>query len=64
MSAPYLDVEGADRAAIRLERAALSANSAADRLEEATRQIRFLTEDGYGNNVCRLIELLSKETSP
>lgn len=58
---PYLDVEGADRASFRLERAAQSANSAADRLESAVQQLRTMTEDGYGNNVCRLIELLSKE---
>ena len=54
---PYLDVEGAERAAHRLESAAKEAIQAADRIEEAIRQFRFLTDSGYGNNVERFIEV-------
>ena len=56
----YVDVEGLEKAAIRAERAATALNQAADRVEEAVRQLRMLTENGYGNNTERLIELLSK----
>ena len=51
-----LNAEDAHRAANRLEAAAKSANDAADRLEEAVRQMRTLTDSGYGNNVERFIE--------
>lgn len=63
MSNYYLLVAAADdanRAANRLEEAAKSANEAAERMESALHQLRMLVEDGYGNNVSRLIELLSK----
>lgn len=56
----YLDTEGANRAAARLEQAAKDANAAADRIEQAVRELRALTDHGYGNNVCTLIELLQK----
>jgi hypothetical protein len=56
----YLDTEGANRAASRLESAAKDANYAAGRIEEAVRELRALTDHGYGNNVCALIELLQK----
>lgn len=55
---PYLDTEGAMRAARKLEDAAQEATRAADRLETVLHQLRVLTEDGYGNNMCALIELL------
>lgn len=55
---PYLDVEGAMRAARKLEDAAKEANRAADRLETVLYQLRPLIDDGYGNNMCALIELL------
>jgi len=51
-------------AARRLEDAARSANQAADRMETVLHQLRMMTEDGYRNNVTRLIELLSKEPTP
>lgn len=54
--------EDAHRAATRLEQAAKSANEAAERMESALHQLRVLVDDGYGNNVTRLIELLSKES--
>lgn len=57
-----LNAEDAHRAASRLESAVKDAMNAAERIEEAVRQFRMLTEDGYGNNVTRLIELLSKPT--
>ncbi len=56
----FLDVEGASRAANRLESAAKEATAAADRLEQVVREIRVLTDHGYGNNVSTLIELLQK----
>jgi len=57
--AAFLDVEGAERAARRLESAAESAHRAADRLEEVTRQLTVLVGSGYGNNVETLIEKLT-----
>lgn len=57
-----LNAEDAYRAASRLESAAKDANNAAERIEEAVRQLRMLTEDGYGNNVSILIEKLSRIT--
>jgi predicted deacetylase len=60
----YLDVEGANRAAHRLECAAQDAKNAAARIEDAVAQLRALTEDGYGNNVSRLIELLTTQPTP
>jgi len=51
----------AHRAADRLESAAKSANEAAGRMESVLHQLRALVDDGYGNNVSRLIELLAKD---
>jgi hypothetical protein len=53
--------EDAHRAANRMEQAAKSANEAAERMESVLHQLRMLVDDGYGNNVTRLIELLSKD---
>jgi hypothetical protein len=57
----HFDTEAAENAAYRMERAARSANEAADRLEEVLRQLRVLTEDGYGNNVSQLVALLQAQ---
>lgn len=61
---PFLDVEGANRAASRLEDAANKASRAADRLNEATQRLTVMLEPGYGNNVSKLIELLEKQETP
>jgi len=58
----YIDVEGMHSAARRMENAADSAQRSADRIEQAVNQLKILLDDGYGNNACKLIELLSKET--
>jgi hypothetical protein len=65
----FINTEAMERAAYRMEQAVSSANQVADRMESALHQLRILTEDGYGNNVSRLIELLiqdaaRKETQP
>jgi len=57
----YINTEAIESASYRLQRAADEANRAADRLDYVLHQLRILTEEGYGNNVSRLIELLSKE---
>jgi len=57
----YINTEAMERAAYRMEQAATSANQAADRMESALHQLRALTEDGYGNNISRLIELLLQD---
>lgn len=57
----FVDVEGMQNAARRMEAAAESSRNAAERIEEAVRQLRILTEPGYGNNVEKLIELLEKQ---
>lgn len=57
----FINTEAMENAAYRMERAATSANQAAERMESALHQICVLTEDGYGNNVCTLIELLRAE---
>lgn len=54
----FVNTEDMHRAARRMEDAAKEATQAADRLEEAVRQMRLLTDSGYGNNVETLIELL------
>lgn len=54
----YINTEEMSRAASRMESAAQDAYRAADRIEEATRKLQVLLEDGYGGNACRLIELL------
>jgi len=59
----FLNTEQMENAAYRMRDAAIEANRAADRLETVLHQLRVLTENGYGNNVSRLIELLSKEAS-
>lgn len=57
--------EGQIHAACRMKAAAEEMTRAADRIESAIQQFRVLFEDGYGNNVCRLIELLETlETKP
>jgi hypothetical protein len=48
------------RAVHRMEEATQQANQAADRLEEASRKIMFLLEDGYGGNGLRLMLALEK----
>lgn len=48
------------KAAARMQDAAQTASSAADRMEEAVRQLRALLEDGYGGNGAILVELLTK----
>lgn len=50
--------EGQLRAAYTMRDAAQEMSMAADRLETVLHQIKVLTEDGYGNNVTVLIELL------
>ena len=45
----------------RMESAADKMSQAADRMEHVTQQLTFLLADGYGNNACRLIELLEKQ---
>lgn len=57
----FINVEAMETAAYRMRDAAAEANRAADRLESVLHQLRVLTEDGYGNNVTALIELLRKE---
>lgn len=54
----FIDTEAMTTAAYRMRDAAMEANRAADRLESVLHQLRLLTEDGYGNNVTTLIELL------
>jgi hypothetical protein len=56
-----LDVEGANRAAARLEAAAEKAQRASDNIESAIHRLTLMVEPGYGNNVSRLIELLEKQ---
>jgi len=46
------------RAVHAMNDAAEKANRAANRIEEATQQLRVLFEDGYGGNALKLIELL------
>ncbi len=60
MYVPPLDVEGANAAARRLENAAREATYAADRIQQVVQEFRALTDQGYGNNVCTLIELLQR----
>lgn len=55
--------EEMQRAARNLHAAADRANRAADRIEEATQQLRVLFEDGYGGNALRLIELLEEQNA-
>ena len=50
--------EGQMSAACRMKSAAEEMSRAADRIESAVRRFEVLLEDGYGNNACRLIELL------
>jgi hypothetical protein len=50
--------EGQLRAAHRMQAAAEDMTRAADRIESAVQRLAALLEDGYGNNACRLIELL------
>lgn len=38
----------------------MDATRAADRIEQAVRELQCLTGNGYGNNVCSLIELLQR----
>jgi hypothetical protein len=59
----YINTEAMERAAYRIEQAATSAHQAADRIESALHQLRVLTEDGYGNNFSRLIELLIQDAA-
>lgn len=54
----HINTEDLVWAARRLGDAAIEANRAADRLETVLHQLRVMTEDGYGNNFCKLIELL------
>jgi hypothetical protein len=44
-----------------MESAADKMSHAADRMEHVMQQLTFLLADGYGNNACRLIELLEKQ---
>lgn len=48
------------KAARYLAEAADTAKRAADRLDESTRTLRHLFEDGYGGNALKLIELFEK----
>lgn len=57
----FVDVEGMQNAARRMEAAAEDVRRSADRIEQATNQLKMLLEYGYGNNACRLIELLSNQ---
>lgn len=59
----FINTEAMERAAYRMEQAVASANQAADRMEYALHQLRVLTEDGYGNNVSRLIQLLLEDAA-
>ena len=52
--------EGQMKAACIIRDAADSASRAADRMEEASRRIAVLLEDGYGGNGLLLIELLQQ----
>ncbi len=58
--AQYIDTEGMLRAACIMRDAAEKNARAADRIEDSVRQLHTMLDDGYGNNACRLIELLSK----
>lgn len=57
-----MDIESIQRAARNLHAAADRANRAADRIEEATQQLRVLFEHGFGGNALRLIELLEAQS--
>lgn len=50
------------RAVHAMREATDRANSAASRIEDATRTLQILFEDGYGGNALRLIELLEEKT--
>ncbi len=54
-----MNEESIRRAASRMEDAATNANRSADRIEEYTRQMQCLLEDGYGGNGSILVELLT-----
>ena len=60
----YLDVEGAEHAARRLESAASEATRAADRLDDAINRLTALIGSGYGNVAERLLEALEKQQEP
>jgi len=55
-----MNTEDMYRAAHRLEQAAERASYAADRIETAVRDMKFMLEDGYGGNGLRLLQALDK----
>ena len=55
-----IDTESLVWAARKFQDAALEATRAADRLEQVLHQFKVMTEDGYGNNFTKMIELLEK----
>jgi hypothetical protein len=56
--------EGMCRVAHAMEEAAVRAERAADRIEQATLKLTYMLEDGYGSNALKLIELLEKVQVP
>jgi hypothetical protein len=59
----FVDVEGMQNAARRMEAAADKATRAAESFNEAITKLSHLTDRGYGNNFEKLIELLEKQES-
>lgn len=56
--------EGMARAAARMQEAADRMDAAAYRMETAVQRLAVMTEDGYGGNVPKLIELLEHPQAP
>ncbi len=60
----YIDTEGMQTAARRMNEAADNFTRAADRMEESVNRLTMLLGQGYGNNLEKIIQLLEEKETP